>query len=474
MCLLAFQFQKLSQITNSQVLLLMHMQIVTMWKSLPILLCVMLRATPVTSLDHRVFWERWLSPQGWSDGLEETKSNPAPILSDSIPSDAPSSIPSGTPSSIPSDTPSSLPSDTPSSIPSDTPTSIPSDTPTTFSQNVINEDAVQQGLDSLDLQGFSDVQSWSQEGGTLTDFDRQIPFSLENLMPYTEIFAPDAYRISDDGLLVTHLLTNETFGAPIFRSLQLDGTTIQIATNDLGNISFAEIRVPDPNLHNDTFFLPSEFLRDSIIGEDGAEDPFQDKEILLSFTSHDLDDEKLSNTFDLDDLEVPASNRHRYLSSMNHLFRRNAATESFAAGACDHYQIVKVAVVYDAALCSVYGSMAATRNRIISIAATASLAYERDMCVKLQLNAVYTPDSTCGGSSFTNNFYTPSACRGDRNLLDDFTNWIQPRRNALGIDRSALIHLFTGADKVTSTIGCAWTGGVRFCTVLCSMSLASE
>jgi Metallo-peptidase family M12 len=441
----------------------MHMQINIMWKSMPILLCVLLQAAPVTSLDHRTFWERWLAPRGtWGDFLEE---KPTPVRSDAIPnSNAPSSIPSATPSAIPSDTPSSLPSDTPSSLPSDTPSSIPSDTPTTIAQNVINEDAVQQGLESLDLTGFSDIQAWSQTGGTLTDYDRQIPFSLENLQPYTELFAPDSYHISDDGRFVTHLLTNETFATPIFRSLQDDGTVIQIATTELGNISFAEIRVPDPKRYNDTFFLPSEFLRDSIIGPDGNEDPFQDKEILLSFTADDFDDEKLSSAFDLDDLEVPISNRLRLLS-MNHPSRRNAATGSFAAGACGQYQIVKVAVVYDAALCSAYGSMSATRNRIISIAASASLFYERDMCVKLQLNAVYTPDSTCGGSSFTNNFYTPSACRGNQNLLDDFTSWIQSRRNALGIDRSALIHLFTGADKVTSTIGCAWTGGVRFSTL---------
>lgn len=419
---------------------------------MPIVLFMLLRAHQVTCLDHRTWWERWLSPRAMWVSVQ-----PALVRSDVIPSDTPSDAPS----SIPSDTPSSIPSDTLSSLPSDTPSSIPSDTPTTISQNVINEDAVQQGLDSLDLRGFSDIQAWSQTGGTLTDYDRQIPFSLENLQPYTDIFAPDSYLISDDGRFVTFLLTNETFATPIFRSLQEDGTTIQIATTDLGNISFAEIRVPDPTLFNDTFFLPSEFLRDSIIGEDGNADPFQDKEILLSFTSKDLDDDKLSSAFDLDDLDVPVSNRRR-LPVMNSPMRRHVATDSFAAGACDRYQVVKVAVVYDSPLCRTYGSMSATRNRIISIVASASLAYERDMCVKLQLNAVYTPDSTCGGSSFTNNFYTPSACRGDRNLLDDFTNWIQPRRNALVIDRSALIHLFTGADKVTSTIGCAWTSGVRF------------
>jgi Metallo-peptidase family M12 len=384
------------------------------------------------------------------------------------PSDARSDVPSTLPSDTPSDTPSTLPSDTPSTLPSD----MPSDTPTTTMQFVFNEDAVQQGLDTLDLVGFAGIQSWSQTG-TLMDSVRKIPYALDNLLPYTDIFASESYRFSNDGLRVTHIRSEETFDIPIYRSIYEDGTIVQIATTDRGNVSFAEIRVPDPKLYNDTFFLPSELITDAIVEDDSND---LDKEILISFTSKDLDSSKLANTFDLDDMELPNTNdsiggdQRRHLSTNRPVIRsRSTATtivttdNNIASSVCDQYQIVKVAILYDSDLCSTYGSMSATRNRIITIVASASVLYEREMCVKLQLTDVYTPDTTCtrrSATSFTKPFQTDSACRGDRNLLEDFTNWMIPRRNQLGIDRSALIHLFTGADKVTSTIGCAWTGAV--------------
>jgi Metallo-peptidase family M12B Reprolysin-like len=111
-----------------------------------------------------------------------------------------------------------------------------------------------------------------------------------------------------------------------------------------------------------------------------------------------------------------------------------------------------------------YGSMSATRNRLISIIASASMYYEREICVRLQIAGIYTPDASCSrnGASFTDNFNTVSACRGNDNLLADFSNWIQQRRKTFGIDANTIVHLFTGADKVTSTIGCAYTSSVRY------------
>ena len=387
----------------------------------------------------------------------------------STPSDVPSTVRSDIPSTPPSDTPSSLPSDTPSTIPSDVPNSAVSDTPSGFtsatptigSDTTFNEDAVQLGLETLDLVGYSSIQAWTN--GDNEDTPKVLvngndEYSLVDLLPYKELFDPNNFYI--DGSVITNIRSNETFQIPIFRSISTEGNIIQFATNEMGNISFAEIRVPDPSIEDDIFYIPSDVLRGDI-GEDATTSDGNRKDVLISFTSRDLDDSKFGAMFDLDEADLPniPNRRNRHVRRILEEIPTSVAT------ACREFRIVKVAIVYDASLCSAYGSMAATRNRIITIVASASLYYERELCTKLQLADIYTPDTSCSSSSaasFTKQFNTASACRGDSNLLSDFSDWIRQRRNAIGIDNNAIVHLLTGADKVTSTIGCAFTSSVRY------------
>ena len=422
-------------------------------------------------------WIQWGRP---NDAPPSTPSLSPNIQVDTIttpppPSDVPSTVQSDTPSSFLSDTPSSLPSDDPSTIPSDVPSTVFSDTPSHWSSSTptmgtdttFNEEAVQLGLETLDLVGYSSIQSWTNGDGddtpkVLINGDNE--YNLTNLFPYKDLFDPLYFDM--DGSRVTNIRSNETFQIPIYRSMSTDGNVIQFATNEMGNISFAEIRVPDPSINDDIFYIPSEVLR-SDIGEDATTSDGDRKDVLISFTNRDLDNNKFGTIFDLDEVDPP-NRRHRHvrriLDAISTSVSEANTDDSTVASACSEFQIVKIAVVYDASLCSAYGSMAATRNRIISIVASASLYYERELCTKLQLVDIYTPDTSCSSSSsasFTNQFNTESACRGDSNLLDDFSNWIRSRRNAIGIDSNAIVHLLTGADKVTSTIGCAFTSSVR-------------
>lgn len=402
-----------------------------------------------------------------------------------VPSDSASSSPSDTPSTVPSDIPSILFSDTPSGLSSDTPSNTLSSIPTISTGTTFNEDAVQLGLETLDLVGYSNIQSWTngdndKTSKVLTNGSEE--YKLDNLLPYTDLFDPQHYYI--DGSRITNIRSNETFQIPIYRSMTTDGTIIQFATNELGNISFAEIRVPDPSLNDDIFYIPSDILRAGI-GEDATTEDGDRTDVLISFTSRDLDKDKFGTIFDLDEVELPiesgvegvantttaqvqnSRNRHVRRMLYDTSISESAANtdDAIVATICSQYQIVKIAVVYDSSLCSTYGSMAATRNRIINIVASASLYYEREICTKLQLVDIYTPDTTCSSSSsasFTNQFNTASACRGENNLLSDFSSWIRQRRNAIGIDSNAIVHLLTGADKVTSTIGCAFTSSVRY------------
>ncbi len=380
------------------------------------------------------------------------------------PRDVPSTIQSDTPSSLSSDTPSFLSSDTPSTVPSDVPSTLASSIPTTVTMTEFSEDAVQLGLETLDLVGYSNIQSWTNSENDDDDTPNVLvngsnEYNLDNLLPYQELFDPDHFQI--DGSMVTNIRSKETFRIPIYRSVTSDGHIIQLATNEMGNISFAEIRVPDPLLADDVFYIPSDVLRSDI-----GEDALSSTDILISFTSRDLDNDKFGNIYDLDEVELPTTRRNRLVRRMLDelpMLQSEASTDDDAtvAAICSQYQIVKIAVVYDASLCRTYGNMAATRNRIINIVASASLYYEREICTKLQLVDIYTPDATCSSAPFTNQFNTESACRGDSNLLDDFSNWIRQRRSAVGIDNNAIVHLLTGAAKVTSTIGCAFTSSVR-------------
>ena len=386
------------------------------------------------------------------------------------PSNVPSTIQSDTPSSLSSDTPSFLASDTPSTVPSDVPstTLATSSIPTTVTMTEFSEDALQLGLETLDLVGYTNLQSWTNN--EIDGDDDETPnvlvngsneYILDNLLPYQELFDPDYFQI--DGSMVTNIRSQDTFRIPIYRSVTSDGHTIQLATNEMGNISFAEIRVPDPLLADDIFYIPSDVLRSDI-----GEDALSSTDVLISFTSRDLNNDKFGNLYELDEVEPPTNRRNRLvrrmLDELPTLESSEANTDdddAAVATICSQYQIVKIAVVYDASLCRTYGNMAATRNRIINIVASASLYYEREICTKLQLADIYTPDATCSSTPFTNQFNTESACRGNSNLLDDFSSWIRQRRSAVGIDSNAIVHLLTGAAKVTSTIGCAFTSSVR-------------
>jgi len=318
-------------------------------------------------------------------------------------------------------------------------------------QAQISEDSIQLSLDKLDLTGYSGTQPTSE--GVLTGVSG-VEYPLTDVAPFTALFSPRSFKVSEDGLSVLHKRTNETFPIPVYRSV-FGNTLVQLFLDEDGSVSYAEIREDDSQY--DTFFVGGDSLvpTNGTFGEDSIE------EFLLTFTADDIDEEKLDN-FSLTELIPPSSRdqlRRKLWTEDDDGFQKTV--ERSALNGCSTYRVVEIAIVYDAEFCGSRGSKNKARNRIIKIVASASALFERDMCVQLQLTDVYTPDS-CGGTSNTfKNFNRDVFCGGTDYLLDDFSVWMTSKRDAAQIGSDSLVHLFTGfKPSGANAIGCAWKGTV--------------
>lgn len=95
---------------------------------------------------------------------------------------------------------------------------------------------------------------------------------------------------------------------------------------------------------------------------------------------------------------------------------------------------------------------------------SASAIYERDLCIKLELTDIVSPDDTCGAvSRVFGDFDYENPCTGQSSMLGSFTEWSRTARASQGIDSNAVIHYFTGVPrpKTNRVVGCAYLGVVR-------------
>ena len=318
--------------------------------------------------------------------------------------------------------------------------------PQSVHAQLFTEDALQLELEELGLRAITGAQSVGE--GVLTSA-QGIDYLLNETVPYTSLFSSSSYDVSADGASVTHKRTNETFRIPVFRSVHENNTLVQVFTEEDGTVSYAEIRGEDNTF--DTFFVATS-MRSAANGTDG--DAVND--VLLSFVTDDIDTDKLGN-LSLSERVPPGSTRH-----LRTLVEGNVNTTVERQAACSKFKVIKVAMVYDSEFCGFMRSTSKTRDRIVAVVAAASAYYEREMCVKLQLTDIYTPDKTCGGTSSTfKNFNRGSLCSGTKYMLNDFSSWMAGKRDVAKIDDGALVHLLTGY-KPSGAIGCAWTGTVRY------------
>jgi len=138
---------------------------------------------------------------------------------------------------------------------------------------------------------------------------------------------------------------------------------------------------------------------------------------------------------------------------------------------CDCYRGLKIAIVYDASFCAIFGSNQNAIIQIEDIVSRASKEYENAMCVKLEIGAVKnidTENDTPNGSGrcevdYENDSYSdmnrdnlcPTNGKDTDHWLNDFTNHMNSS-NQLG-GGLATTHLFSGYTA-KNAVGCAWIG----------------
>ena len=319
------------------------------------------------------------------------------------------------------------------------------------------------------------VSSTSIDAGVLRDpFDDHL-YPIDDANPYTDLFSPESFILSDDGRLVTNRRSNETFANPIFRAHydpidpSLSGTLVQLCKDELGLVEYAEIRkqhLEENSLSSKDVFLVKGPAPNLELSTDGGE---EGGTTMIGFTGEDIDEDSLREQFEYGDVDAPpvsdnqTSEEQTYKSGElrrdllpEFVYRRGDGTSA----ECTYFKVVPIAIVYDAEFCRLAGgNPTRARNRILAIIASASIYYERDMCVKLQLTDIYSPDRACHGTSQTfGSFQRHKACGSNLpHALYEFSRWIASNRDRIGIRSKALVHYFTGF-AASSTLGCAWQG----------------
>jgi hypothetical protein len=287
----------------------------------------------------------------------------------------------------------------------------------------------------------SDLGPQDISSGFVTDQDGTT-YSLSELMPYTEL-------VTD--FVLEPRSGEPSFLMPIYRGTFADGATLQLQKDQAGNIVYVEIR----NIKGkpDTYLVKTEDSRD---GE------------LLAYRESDVDSEMIRNEFDLDEvhLQIDYPGKESVRDSQETLTDRADSVPAFVytrgdgtSAECTYFKVVQVGVVFDSDFCKKYGSAVEARGRIMMIVASASIVYEKDMCVKLRLTDIYTPDQNClASTSVFSSFPRGTACgNSPTTFIKSFRSWMNRNRDSLGLNPNAIFHVFTGYQP-QGTLGCGFVG----------------
>ena len=314
-------------------------------------------------------------------------------------------------------------------------------------------------------------------GNRLQDADGN-QYDLSVLKPYVELFVGEYFVSSDGGKTITDVRSGDVTVVPVFKGTYEDGSIV-LAEKEGDAIQYIEIRKPQGE--PDMFMVPN-FSQQ---GSGGTGDTSEEIEF-LAFTEDDIDYELLREHFHYGEATIPGDDddedySKRMLrkkekvqqdvvstvaSDPNFRTSRNIFSP-LSPKRCSSYQVVKLAIVFDAEFCALYGDFSAARRRIMTIVASASFHYERDLCVQLRITDIYTPETRCSTDekpSFFSNFDRDFPCGGDANssFLSLIRAWMRRNRRSLRFDPDAAVHVFSGVPPPGGTIGCAWVGA--FCS----------
>jgi hypothetical protein len=293
---------------------------------------------------------------------------------------------------------------------------------------------------SLNLTGISRIQNISN--GYLEDFSGK-QYDLTKLSPYHELLPPaenDEFGGKDQE-------GNETAVMPIYKAIFGDGTSLIAEKDANGEIIHAELKkqAQQPAL----YFVKTQECEENellVFSESQVDD--------TEFQGLPFGDEEVP-----EDLWIPTSLANSVRVSLpDHIYTAGDRTSS----ECLYFKVVKIGVVYDAEFCRKYGGKTGARSRIMLIVAAASLLYENDMCTKLQLVDIYTPDNDCSAPSTFASMPRERACGSGANsetFIRFYADWMNDNRESLGLDPDAVFHAFTGFPP-RGVLGCAYIGTV--------------
>ena len=298
-------------------------------------------------------------------------------------------------------------------------------------------------------------------------------YDLSRLQPFVGLFSEKYFVASSDNTKVTDVRTDEVMKVPIYRATYDDGSIVLVEKDESGNIAYVELRRPRG--------LPDVFLIPASASKGPYYDGYQPEESeFLAFTEDDVDYDELRSKFQYAEASTPNADANfsdrrlransntdesgeGQVSSKYDGRNRNGresfvasssfSSSSFSSQGCQSYRIVNIAVVFDTEFCQLYGDFEASRRRIMTIVASASFHYERDMCVQLKLTDIYTPEASCSQeNSYFRNFDRYYPCGRDDSFLSRFAKWMKRNRKSLDFDDDASVHMFSGYSPPGGTV----------------------
>lgn len=310
-----------------------------------------------------------------------------------------------------------------------------------LAQNDTSEAQVLPTFASLDLKGISRIQNISS--GYLEDFSGN-QYDIAKLSPFNELLSPggnDLQRNDPEG--------NEAFIMPIYRAIFDDGTSLLVEKDANGKILYGELKKlgGQPTL----YFVKTQECDENevlVFSDSQVDDTAYEG---LPFGDEEVHDDQIIPPGSMEDFTTRAG-------VPDHIFTRGDGTSS----ECLYFKVVKVGVVFDAEFCRKYGGKTGARSRIMLIVAAASLLYENEMCVQLQLVDIYTPDNDCSAPSTFAPMPRSRACAGGadaESFIRYFADWMNENRGSLGLEPDAVFHAFT-AFPPRGVLGCAYVGTV--------------
>lgn len=128
-------------------------------------------------------------------------------------------------------------------------------------------------------------------------------------------------------------------------------------------------------------------------------------------------------------------------------------------GKCSFFRVLRVGIVYDSDFCRKYGGHDAAEERILLIVAAASLIFESELCIKLRLADLFTPDNDCDAESIFGQMSREKPCgsSSSRGFIHMFRDWIDEKRQLENLDQRTTYHAFTGYPP-RGVRGCAYRG----------------